>query len=439
VLIVLPYSPYAQNSYDYTLNECFNHALSNSAELKKEKINNDILSIDNKIDNADKLPQIHSYLSYFNLFEVPTYIFPAPEGRILSGNTGDDPFPVRLGQTQNMLIGLQASQMIFHRSFLYSKKSSQSFNELKELKLKSKEEQVLSDVTTKYFDLIDLYSNKSIINQNLNRLIRLQKILAEQLEGGLIEPDKLEKFNLEILNLQNKLVNLEQGIKLQKDNLKVALGMNLKDDLAVDYDTLYFDELEARLNIEPEELPAISKLFQKRLSLMDIKRDRIISDYFPAASLYTSLNYQYQADDLSIFQDGWFPNHQVGIKLDLPIISGFEKKHKIYKNQLEEDRIKIEKEKVDQQLKLRMEKSRHGYKSAKTDIDHQSARVIFAGNVLRKTQAKYDNDQVSKVAVIESEHEFLVEQIELRKLVSKKHQALLKLLIANGEAHKLLK
>ncbi len=437
--MVLPYSSYAQKSNDYTLNDCFKYALGNSAELKKERINNDILSIDNKIENSDKLLQIHSYLSYFNLFEIPTYIFPTPEGRILSGSTSDGPFPVRLGQMQNMLLGLQASQMIFHRSFLNSKKSSQSFNELKELKLQSIEEQVFSDVITKYFDLIDLYSNKSIINQNLNRLKRLQKLLAQQLEGGLIEPNKLEKVNLEILNLQNKLVKLEQGIELQKDNLKVALGMNLNDDLAVDYDTLYFDELEARLNIDPEELPTISKLFQKRLSLMDIKRDRIISDYFPAASFYTSLNYQYQADDLSIFQDGWYPNHQIGIKLDLPIMSGFEKKHKINKNQLEKDRIKIEKEKVDQQLKLRKEKSRHEYKSAKTDIDHQSARLMFAGNVLRRTQAKYDNDQVSKVAVIESEHEFLIEKIELRKLVAKKHQALLKLFIANGEAHKLLK
>ena len=82
------------------------------------------------------------------------------------------------------------------------------------------------------------------------------------------------------------------------------------------------------------------KLMKKKLDLLDLQKKASQSEYYPSAALVATYGYLGQGKKMPLFhgeEDGvfWSDMATIGLKLNIPIFSGFSIKSKVQQNEIE--------------------------------------------------------------------------------------------------------
>jgi len=357
----------AQHTFD--LHDCLNYALEQSPVIEKVLLDQLEEELTNKSHRSELLPHIDAYLDYHNYFsDVPVFVFPEGEGLILSGGTSEGPYPLGLGLPNNLNAGVNVSQIVLDKRFFVGSDLDESASELRDLNVDVAREELVLMVAKNFYQIASNKEKLKIIDYNLERIEKLQAVVALQVQNDFARQSDLDRLNVKRSNLTTNKRRLRSGTEIQTKYLMLLMGMPANDSL-----TLITDEYDASDpgGLFPE--PAFDELLQtqvlmKQSELNDLNTKYIRADYWPNLEAFANFRLQAQRSTFNFFEGGqdWYNIHLVGFSLKVPIVNGLEKR-----NQLELASVRRSK------LELGLRQN-----SQKLNIDYQNAKMVFENSYL---------------------------------------------------------
>jgi outer membrane protein TolC len=347
----------AQNQADtvhYTLKMLLAAARENNRDLKLLQLDIHKSYQEIGLRKSGYLPRIYAFADYFYYpGNLPQYIFPEKEGTILSGGTSEGIYPVPLGLPNNLLAGVSLSQRLFEFSFLSAGKTGELAGEIESGRIREKKEQLYFDVTLCYYELLQLASKRNYVKFNLTMVGKFLDIIQIQLRNQMTDSLQLLDAALAKSELALRQNELESGIRRKTNYLKMLAG--LPDTVFVTVEPS--DYSASADSFPPDSQPGANAqlgLLTNAQNMNQISQKQVQSDYLPRLDLKLNLLWMGQSQKLDFSSGTLYGNtvSTIGMKLDIPIYQGSEKKHKIQKLEIDRQILELQKQKLEEGYQL---------------------------------------------------------------------------------------
>ena len=181
VSMVSSTSLFAQDSTEkLTLEQCVQFAIKNShdakiADLELEGAENQIKEI-----RGTGLPQVNGFATFDDNLKLPTQMLPGE----FFGQEGT--IPVQFGTNYAATAGVEANQLIFSQSYFVGLQASRASKEYYKLNQLKTDEDIIYQVASNYYNALNIQEQLTIIDDNLERLTQLLKIMQVRMENDLV-------------------------------------------------------------------------------------------------------------------------------------------------------------------------------------------------------------------------------------------------------------
>jgi outer membrane protein len=372
-----------KNARILTMQDAFELAVKNSAELKVSEINTDLARQKVEIAKLGKLPEISSGLNYGYLSNSQIWD-PSFDKHITK------PIPHNLTQ-----FSVQASEVIF--------KGGEVANNLKKATLEEQiavlnQDKNLEDikflVAAKYLDIYRSINQREVYLNNIKlSQERLKNILSLQKQGLVTNNDAL-RTKLIISDLELAVRKTDDNIQILNQQLNIVLGLDLNDRLFPDSTILTAsieDENTSKLMVEASGNNKDLKAAAKEIEISKTNLKLIGADRYPKISLFAANNFQrpytYSTPALDIYHNTWMAG--VSISYNISSIYQSPRKRKAGKIQIEQS---VAKETVQQQnVEVAVNADLVKYNEAKYELATYTEDLQFAEENYRIVEKKYFN------------------------------------------------
>jgi outer membrane protein len=367
------------------------------------------------IKKSNYLPKVDAFADYYWLWgNVPLMIFPENEGNVLSGGTSNGFYPVSVGMPNNLLAGVTLSQRLFEFSFFSAGKGKDALNGIETDKIKEKKEQLFYDVALCYYEISQLASKKDFIDFNIDRINRMKEIVEIQIRNQMA--DSLQFMDLELKNDELRMTKKEliSGLQRKSNYLKMLTG--LPDSIEIACKALNYTpflELPADSNDYAESTQM--KLLNQAQIMNDLSQKQVQSEYLPTLDFNANLLWSSQSQDLGFFSNQAYGNNisTLGLKLDIPIYHGSEKKNKIQELEISKNILDLQKEKLKEGFQLQ-------YSNSKEELEFKTARFLHQQEItqlkkryLEKANRQFEQGILSVKELLEAQSGLLEAQLKL--------------------------
>jgi outer membrane protein len=366
-----------------TMQEAFDLAAKNSAQLKVSEINTDLARQKVEIAKLGRLPEVSSGLSYGYLSNSQIWE-PSFDKHLTK------PIPHNLTQ-----FSVQASEVIF--------KGGEVANNLKKATLEEQiavlsQEKNLEDikflVAAKYLDIYRLINQREVYLDNIKlSKERLKNILSLQRQGLVTNNDVL-RTKLIISDLELAVRKTDDNIKILNQQFNIVLGLDLNESLIPDSSLLrYLPEQE---NIEKVMSEALEnnkelKTATKEVEAAQTNLKLIGADRYPRISLFTGNNlqrpYTYSTPALDIYYNNWVAG--VSIAYNISSVYQSPRKRKAGKIQVEQSLAKETVQKQNVQVSVNADLIR--FNQSHYELDTYTEDLKSAEENFRIVEKKYFN------------------------------------------------
>ena len=439
ISLIIPGSQFlcAQESFD--LSDCLVYTINNNPEIRSEKLNQKRELTTMMQSKSSYLPQVDAFLNYHNYFnDLPTYIFPQTEGSNLAGIPINGPYPVQLGLPHNLNTGFEINQTIFDMGFFGARALGQTFQNFNELKLSIAEEEVLYQVAVLYYKAGINYEKLKFLNHNLLRLEKLQSIVSLQVEQGFAKQTDYDKLLVKTVNLNSRKNKLETGIKQQIGYLKLMMGLEQSEDIAINFDG---DNSLSALPTSIDKGPLLQEqLIEEQRELNQMNAKKINANYYPKLQAYAAFLFQAQRDRVNFFESNqdWYNIHQWGIKLSVPIMRGFERKNKMEISEIVDAQLEFGLEQKKEQAELEFQNAVTDLDNARTEEEVQRGNVELAERIYQQSELSFEQGTILMMDLLDSESTLRESKMNYATAVLDTRLAELKILKSTGKIKELI-
>lgn len=386
-LMLTSLSSWAQEApQEFSLEEAINYTFENN--YNAQRAGNDIDIARKRVweETAAGLPQINGNVDYQYNIEQPVILFPDGNGNFT---------PIRFGTTQNINAGLTLSQLIFDGAYFVGLQYTQTFLKIRENALEKTEFQLRDGITSAYTSVLFTQEGIAILEKNIAALEKNLEETKAFVAAGFAEEQNAEQLEITLAGLQNDLnrsYRLEEiGFKM----LKLAMGMDIEEELVLTdtMESLLFSNLDlAILNAEFD----VTQHIDYEIAMNDKVGNELLvrlekSRYIPSINAF--LNYQTQAnnDEFKFFQSNqeWFNSSIVGVSLNVPIFSSFQRKSRTAQAKINLENSEINLLETEQQLELDVKEAQSQYQFSIDNFETAKRSLDLAERIERKENTKY--------------------------------------------------
>lgn len=391
------------SSVSLTVQQAVEYAMKNQTKIQNAELDEQIARNKAKEILGLGFPQLNGSLDVKDFLEIPTSLIP---GQFFGGPPGSY-IPVKFGTKYNASVGVDASQLIFSSDYFVGVQSMKVYADLMQKATARSRTETSAAVQKAYYTVLVNAEHQMLLDTLLARFEKLKNDTRIVYENGFVEKIDADRSELAYNNLKVMQESVSRYKALSEALLKYQLGMDyavslvLTDKLeTVKLDTVMplVDNFDYTQRVEFSLLQA-----QKRMSELQLKRDRL--SYLPTLAAYGSLSTQAQRSefDFTDTKKGWFPISLIGVRMGVPIFDGLQKHRRI------------------QQSKLSLTKSENDMRFLKSslELDHTSARIALVNGIstlkLRKqsqdlamevyntARAKYEQGVGSSIELLQAE------------------------------------
>ena len=213
---------------------------------------------------------------------------------------------------------------------------------------------------------------------------------------------------MQLNNLKTTQSVVQNAIKLAYAAMKFATGVSQKDTIVLK-DQLTVDVLKEGILDETfmyEDRPEVRTLNTlQKLQQLDIKRNKL--GFLPTVAL--SGNYSVNGMGQKFFTHEstfWYKSAFIGLNVNLPIFSGFQRKYNIQVSQLTLEKLNNTIENVKQAIDFEQVITRESLKNALLNLDAQEQNLELAEKVFNTTKIKFENGVGSSLEVLQADTEY---------------------------------
>ncbi len=418
-------APSAQ-PYNFSLADCINYAY-----LHQDSVQNAILdtkSAEYKVKETIGigLPQISGSASFQDYLKIPQILFPdfiSPaiygvliNEKVKDGNgetitqvpAGAGGYQsVSLNQKYSTNFGLDVNQILFDGSYLVGLQASKTYKELSQRSLVRTKIQANVNVTKAYYQVLVSNEQINLLNANIKQLKQQLDETTQQNKQGFVEKIDVQRLEVQYNNLVTTRENVVRLLVLNYEMLKFQMGMPIEKDLRLT------DKLEdIKLDQNIAETSVDTSFYHKRiefnlletsakLNQLDLKRKR--SQYYPSLVAFGNTSALFQSNSISELYNTNYPSTYVGVKLNVPIFNGFQRKYQVKQSEINVLKAQNDLVSLKNGLSLQASASRITYQNGIQSLNNQKRSRELAQEVLRVTKIKYQQGVGSSIEVTQAQ------------------------------------
>lgn len=421
------------STYSFTLEEAVQFALDSSyATINARR---DIAAAIKKKweTTARGLPHISAAVDYLNRLKQPVQLIP---GEFIGGEPGTF-VPLTFGTQQQMSATATASQLLFDGSYLVALQAAKTFLEYAENAAEKTALETRQNVINAYGNVLlakasvgILKKNKTILEDNL---FETRKIY----ENGLTELENVEQLQITLSQVQNQLHNAERMIEITHQLLKLALGIDLKDQLVLEDDldklaqenislTLLNEDFEIQKNLNYQ---IAKNLTQQRELELKLEKSKALP------TLTTFINYSTVGNGSEFtFLDAeqrWYQSSLWGVSLNIPIFSSMERRASTQQAKIALEKAKTKFTQAQQQIRLQVNTAKSNYQFAIENYQTAKNNLALADRIADKNRMKFSEGLASSFELRQAQTQLYTAQQELL-------QAMLEIITSKAELETIL-
>jgi outer membrane protein len=260
-------------------------------------------------------PQIDGYSNFNYYYSIPKMVLP---GEIF-GQTGM--IAVQIGTKYDWSSGFRASQILYDQSYFTSLKLAKRMENMSELSLKQKKEEIVCQVSQVYYLCLATDKQVSQLNITMHNTEKLLEIAKLQKENGIILKADYSRLMVTKTNLQTQIDNLNQLYQQQLGMLKYLIGLtqSLRVELS---DSLSVPSMETSRTTPDFSNRTELQMLNKQMELTSLALTMNKQGYLPVISGFGQFYFQGQRDQFDFFKGGndkFFKVGFVGLSISIPI------------------------------------------------------------------------------------------------------------------------
>ena len=338
--LILPISIFSQTTFN--LNAALKYAVENNNDFKNSKV--DLLIADERIRESvsSGLPKINGDLGYQNYIDIPTTVLPA--NAFNPNAPADQLIGLQFGTSINASGTIRLDQLIFSATYVSGLKAAKVYKNLMGIIVEKAKVELLSLTTNAYFSSLIFTENQEILTASLDKLQSIQSETKSLVKEGMIAQINEDQIDLLVLQLENRLSEMELLEKNAVSTLKFIMGypqdsaITLSDKLS----NYLIDEwgLE-NLNINASEsIDYKIQLENVKLNSLNVKMNQATG--IPSLSGFFSHQQIALRNEFNLLDSNqpWYPATFWGIRVNVPIFDSREQAAKTNQSKLELEKAK---------------------------------------------------------------------------------------------------
>jgi len=412
----------AQNAKDtvyYNLKQLLSIAQNNNRDIQLVRLELQKANQQMALKKTNYLPKVDAFADYYWYWgNVPQYLFPESEGKVLSGGLSNGTYPVSLGLPNNLLTGVSVSQRLFEFSFLNSGKSAELFSSIESDKIKEKKEQLFYDVAVCYFEISQLATKEDLIEFNVARINRMIEIVKIQLQNQMTDSLQLLDLELKKADLSLSKRELKSGMQRKSNYLKMLVG--LPDSILINYSKLdYSSVAESVPDSSGSGESTQMSLINQAQSVNELSQKQVQSEYLPTLDFKFNLLWNAQSENLGFFSNEAYGNNisTLGLKLDIPIYHGAEKKKKLQELEISRDMLDVQKLKLEEGFELQYANSIEELEFKKDRFMQQQKITQLKKRYLDKANSQFEQGILPIKEMLEAQSGLLEAQMKSAEML----------------------
>lgn len=381
-----------------SLQQCIQYGLSKNANILKSQLEIDRTTEKKNETRAGYLPQVNGNIQMTDNLKLQTSILPGE----LIGQPGTQ-VAVQFGTKYNTSAGLDASQVIYDQSLIYSMKLTKQSTKVSEINARKTEEQLIYDIASAYYAAQVSLTQKKLIESNLAQVDTLLKITKIQFDNDAAKQLDLDKLTVNFTNLQTDLATSNTNYQQQMMLLKYYMGMSLDQNIELPVIPL---KEQAAIITNTESLNNTDlELIQAQRDVYSVTLQQIKAGYIPTFSLNFHAAVQNQQNDLRIFNKGaqWFPTTYVGLNLSVPIFDGLARNSRVKQTKIQIAQSEFEEQYLTENLKMQRANANNALTSNRAALESQQRNIELAKKVYETTQAQFVGGIATMTDIVNAE------------------------------------
>lgn len=380
-----------ERDYQFTLEEAINFALdSNYTAINSRR---DIAkAIKQKWETtATGLPQLSANLAYQNNIKQPVSLVP---GEFFGGEAGTF-VPVIFGTQQVASAVATLNQLIFDGSYLVGLQAAEAFLDFSENADEKTRLEIRKGVINSYGsvllaeELVAIFQkNKETLEKNLNET----RIIFE---NGLTEEENVEQLEITLLDIETQLSNARRSEEIAKQMFKLALGIELSENVALTEDlddlaqqNINLSFMESALNVEENvDYKIAFNLTEQRSLELKLEKSRAL----PSLSAFINYGTQANSNEFTFFdsEQRWFQSSILGVNMNIPIFSSGMRGAKTQRAKIALDQAETQLEETIQTIQLQYDSAKSNYQFSVENYENSKKNLALAERIEQKNQVKF--------------------------------------------------
>jgi outer membrane protein len=412
-----------------SLLQAHEYAIKNSFAIKNTTFDAEVAAKTTKELIATGMPQIDGSASFMHNIYAPYSIIPA-------GSFGPNEQRIRFQQPYNLTLGVTATQLLFSGTWLVGLEASKAYELLQQSNIDKTEQDIKDQVSELYYLAIVSGENIGVLEKSRASIDQTLIETTALYQAGYAEQQDIDQLNLALsqLSIQIAYAKDQQANALRM--LKFSIGMPITDEVELtdtvdslmssDANSLLMAPFDPTINID-------YKLVQRGLTMQHLNVKSKKAAYLPSLAGYITFQTQAQRSKVNFFDTAqpYLYGNFWGLSLNVPILSGGQRKYATEKAAVEVKRLESQLAFVQQQALL-------SYESARIELNNANMMFTMAKQSMDLSQQLYDQEAIRYKEGISSSFDLTTRNTNLISAKGNYIQAMLKLLQSKNKLAKAL-
>lgn len=360
------------------LDDLINYALRNRIELKQAQLDQEIGEKEIASALSGWFPQINATANVSHAFQLPT--------ANINGNN------VPMGQKNNSAIGFQADQAILSPQLFQASKAAQYVRKGNNLSLENSKITTVVSVSKAYYDILTSEEQIKIINENIVRLERQYTEALARYEVGLVDKTDYKRAQISLNNAKAELKSASENRKYKYDYLKMLLAIPTAETVSLSF---VGQNMESNILLDTTEILQIAnrveyKQVQNLKEIQKLNTQYQKWNFLPKIGAYANYTMNHRNNTFSDLYKDNIPSSNIGLSLSLPIFTGNKRIQEIRKSELQEQRIDLDLQNLENQISTEYAGAMASYRSNMNEWRNAKDNIELSEEVYNTIKLQYD-------------------------------------------------